>query len=150
MFVGESVELSAGRDCSEKRLQTGANVLPTLIGFRVCVRWRGKQRTLLSGSPLNRRRIGCETVGGELQDSKSCRRIDTSNRLDARSPGAGFRTTKDPAVSVQIWGESFLGRLLTQVFKENLPLFAWQELVVARERVEQDLRIAVIRSEEHT
>src|SRR5712664_2798128 len=35
------------------------------------------------------------------------------------------------------WGESFSGCLLTQVFEESLLLFAGQELVVARDRVEQ-------------
>ena len=50
----------------------------------------------------------------------------------------------DLAASERLWGESFLGRLLTQVFEERLLLFAGQEFVVAGDRVEQDLRVAVV------
>src|ERR1017187_2510002 len=41
-------------------------------------------------------------------------------------------------------GESFSGGLLSKVFEESLLLFAGQELVVTGNRVEQDLRVAIV------
>ena len=46
--------------------------------------------------------------------------IDTSSRPDAGSADTDFRTTRDQAVSEWLWGESFSGRLLAQVFEESL------------------------------
>jgi hypothetical protein len=40
--------------------------------------------------------------------------------------------------------ETFSGRLLSQAFEENLPLFAGQKFVVVRDRVKQDLGIATV------
>jgi hypothetical protein len=54
-------------------LRTGASLHQ--FDFSGGAHWHGKQRTLLSDSPLNRRRIGCETVGGEFQGSTSRRMI---------------------------------------------------------------------------
>src|ERR1035437_2487991 len=41
-------------------------------------------------------------------------------------------------------GESFSGGLLSKVFEKSLLLFAGQELVVTGNRVEQDLRVAIV------
>jgi hypothetical protein len=93
--------------------------------------WRGMPRTARSSCPLNRIPNGCGTPGGAPRDSSSCHTIDTSNHRDAGSAGADFRTTRGPAARERLPGESFSGRLLTQVFEERLLLFAGQELVVA-------------------
>src|SRR5271166_3846454 len=83
-------------------------------------------------------RSDSETVCDGLLGLRWCHRIDISSRRDAGSAGIGFRTTRGPAASERILRESFSGRLPARVFKESLLLFAGQELVVARDRVEQD------------
>jgi hypothetical protein len=55
--------------------------------------------------------------------------IDTASDHDAGSAGADFPTTRDLAASVWSLGESLSGRLLTQIFEENLLLFAEQESI---------------------
>src|SRR5271169_5038154 len=92
----------------------------------------------------NRRRSGCEIVCGGLPGSPSCRTIGTSSRRDAGFADADFRTTRGPAARERLWGESFSGCLFMQVFEEGLLLFARQELVVARDRVEKDRRVAIV------
>src|ERR1035437_3676217 len=100
-------------------------------------------RALLS-SPLSRLPNGCGTPCGAPQASTSCHRIDTSSRRDSGLPGANFRTTRGPVASQRLLRESFSGGLLAQVFEESLLLFAGQELVVTGNRVEQDLRVAIV------
>jgi hypothetical protein len=56
--------------------------------------------------------------------------IDTSSHHDAELAGADFRTTRGQAARELLSVETFLGRILSQVFEENSLLFEWQELVV--------------------
>ena len=93
--------------------------------------WRGMRCKASSSFPRSRLPTGYETFDGALPRSTWCHTIDTASRPDAGSAGADSRTTRDPAARERLWGESFSGRLLTEVFEERLPLFAGQELVVA-------------------
>jgi hypothetical protein len=114
-----------GREGMESRLPDIRAQVVALGSMRSDVAYRA-ELIKFSSEPAN----GCGIPCGAPQDSTSCRRIDTSNRHDARSAGAGFRTTRGPAARERLWGETFSRRLFTQVFEENLLLFAGQELVV--------------------
>src|SRR5208283_437066 len=102
-----------------------------VVGSAANAFWRGMPRRARSSSPRSRLPNGCGTACGAPQHSSSRHTIDTSNHRDAGSAGADFRTTRGPAARERLWGESFSGRLLAQVFEESLLLFAGQELVIA-------------------
>src|ERR1019366_2377903 len=106
--------------------------------------WRGMPSTAQSSSPRSLPLNDYGTPCGVPQGSTSSHMIDTSSRRDAGSVRADSRTTRGPAARERLWGESFSGRLLAQVFEESLLLFAGQELVVSGDRVEQDLRVAIV------
>ena len=55
----------------------------------------------------NHRRSDCETVGGELPNSTSCRTIDTASRRDAEPAVAGSRMKSDPIRNArEFWAQS--------------------------------------------
>ena len=71
-----------------------------------------------------------------LNDNLSGKATDASMQPARAVPGQ--------ATGEAFWQGSRSRRFLTQVFEENLLLFAGQELVIAGDRVEQDLRVAIV------
>jgi hypothetical protein len=72
-------------------------------------------------------RMDCEMPHGEPPSPTSCRTIDTASHRAAAPAAAASRTTSGPAENARLWGESFSGRLLAEVFEERLLLFSGQE-----------------------
>jgi len=110
--------------------------------YRRCtLAWHAAHRVIKF--PLNLPPNGCGTPCGAPQDSTSSHITDTASRpgrICWRRPSYD----KGPGREGAALGRIISGRFLTQTFEESLLLFAGQELVVAGDRVEQDLRVAIV------
>ena len=99
-------------------------MMPSVCGLGHDALWRGMPYIALSSFPLSLIPNDCGIPGGALQDSTLSHTIDTSSHHDAERAGADFRMTRGQAARELLSVETFLGRVLSQAFEENLLLFA--------------------------